>query len=162
MKSRRCTKSSKSTKSKRRSSKRGGMYRRPGPFKHALKKIFGENPVDAADKAKQAADKAKQAADAIMKATSKKPSPYRNPQTRQFSSPVSFGSPFVETRDKHEGHYDPNVFLRTPSKKPDTNEPKLPKSSRHQSVVATTPHSYAPRLNEPIPVNKQLNLDLDL
>ena len=163
MKSRRCTKSSKSTKStkstkcKRRSSKRGGMYRRPGPFKHALKKIFGENPVDAADKAKQAADKAKQAADAIMKATSKKPSPYRNPQTRQFSSPVSFG---LETRDNHEGHYDPNVFLRTPSKKPDTNEPKLPKSSRHQSVVATTPHSYAPRLNEPIPVNKRLDLDL--
>ena len=155
MKSRRCTKS---TKSKRRSSKRGGMYRRPGPFKHALKKIFGENPVDAADKAKQAADKAKQAADAIMKATAKKPSPYRNPETRQFSSPVSFGSPFVETRDKYKGHYDPDAFLRTPSKKPDTNEPKLPKSARHQSVVATTPHSYAPIFGDAIPVNQRLFL----
>jgi hypothetical protein len=136
------------------------MHRRPGPLKHALKKIFGENPVDAADKAKQAADKAKQAADAIMNATSKKPSPYRNPQTRQFSSPVSFGSPFVETRDKYEERYayDPDAFLRTPSKKPDTSEPKLPKSARHQSVVATTPHSYAPRLGDETPVNQQLFL----
>jgi hypothetical protein len=126
--------------------------------KNALKEIFGKDPVDAADKAKQAADKAKQAADAIMKATAKKPSPYRNPQTRQFSSPVSFGSPFVETRDKYEEHYDPDAFLRTPSKKPDTNEPKLPKSARHQSVVATTPHSYAPRLGNETPVNQQLFL----
>jgi hypothetical protein len=132
------------------------MYRRHGPFKHALKKIFGENPVDAADKAKQAAYKAKQAADAIMKATTKKPSPYRNPETRQFSSPVSFGSPIPVMDDTK--HYDPNAFLLTPSKKPDTNEPKLPKSSRHQSVVANTPHSYAPRLGNETPVNQQLFL----
>ena len=163
MKSRRLNKSTKSTKSKRRSSKKGGMFRirmmRPSDAakkaaKKAFKEIFGKDPVDAADKAKQAADKVR---NALMKPnkTGKSQSPYMTAST--FSSPVSFGSPFVETRDKYEA-YDPDAFLRTPSKKPDTNEPKLPKSARHQSAVATTPHSYAPRLGDETPVTKQLFL----
>lgn len=157
MKSRRLNKS---RKCKRRSSKKGGMFRRVSSdaakkaAKNALKEIFGKDPVEAADKAKQAADKVR---DALMKTkkTGKSQSPYMSAST--FSSPVSFGSPFV---DKYEEHYnyDPYAVLRTPSKKPDTNEPKLPKSSRHQSVVATTPHSYAPRLGDETPVTKQLFL----
>lgn len=162
MKSRRLNKS---RKCKRRSSKKGGMFRRmmrpsdaaKKAAKNALKEIFGKDPVDAADKAKQAADKVR---DALMKTkkTGKSQSPYMTAST--FSSPVSFGSPFVETRDKYEEHYDydPDAFLRTPSKKPDTSEPKLPKSARHQSVVATTSHSYAPRLGNETPVNQQLFL----
>ena len=166
MKSRRLNKSTKSTKSKRRSSKKGGMFRirmmRPSDAakkaaKNALKEIFGKDPVDAADKAKQAADKVR---NALMKPnkTGKSQSPYMTAST--FSSPVSFGSPFVETRDKYEERYayDPDDFLRTPSKKPDTSEPKLPKSARHQSVVATTSHAYAPRLGDETPVTKQLFL----
>lgn len=165
MKSRRLNKSTKSTKSKRRSSKKGGMFGkmiRPSDAakkaaKKAWKEIFGKDPVDAADKAKQAADKVR---DALMKInkTGKSQSPYMTAST--FSSPVSFGSPFVETRDKYEERYayDPDAFLRTPSKKPDTSEPKLPKSARHQSVVATTSHSYAPRLGNETPVNQQLFL----
>ena len=162
MKSRRLNKS---RKCKRRSSKRGGMFRRmmrpsdaaKKAAKNALKEIFGKDPVDAADKAKQAADKV---GDAFMKTnkTGKSQSPYMTAST--FSSPVSFGSPFVETRDKYEERYayDPDDFLRTPSKKPDTSEPKLPKSARHQSVVATTSHAYAPRLGDETPVTKQLFL----
>jgi hypothetical protein len=158
MKSRRCTKS---RKLKRRfSKKKGGMFRRATSdaakkaAKKALKEIFGKDPVDAADKAKQTAEKVK---DAFMKARShgkSKQSPYMTAAT--FSSPVSFGSPIVSISG-----YDPNAFFRTPIKKPDHehDEPLLGKTSRHQSAVARTPHSYAPRIGDVTPLNKTLRFE---
>lgn len=151
MKSRRFAKS---RKLKRRFSKKKGGMRRAAKkaTTQALKEIFGKNPVDAADKAKQTAEKVK---DAFMKARSKgksKQSPYMPAAT--FSSPVSFGSPIVSIRG--DEYYDPNAFFRTPIKKPDHDEPLLGKTSRHKRVVASTPHSYAPRLDNVTPVNKAL------
>ena len=159
MKSRRCTKS---RKLKRRfSKKKGGMFRRATSdaakkaAKQALKEIFGKDPVDAADKAKQTAEKVK---DALMKARShgkSKQSPYMTAAT--FSSPVSFGSPIVSISG--DEYHDPNAFFRTPIKKPDHDEhdgPLLGKTSRHQSAVASTPYSYAPRIGDITPVNKTL------
>jgi hypothetical protein len=128
------------------------MFRRvsSAAAKKALKEIFGKDPVDAADKAKQTAEKVK---DAFMKASQgkSKQSPYMTAAT--FSSPVSFGSPIVSISG-----YDPNAFFRTPIKKPDHehDEPLLGKTSRHQSAVASTPHSYAPRIGDVTPVNKTL------
>lgn len=156
MKSRRFTKS---RKLKRRfSKKKGGMFRRATSdaakkaAKQALKEIFGKDPVDAADKAKQTAEKVK---DAFMKAKSQgksKQSPYMPAAT--FSSPISFGSPIVSISG--DVYYDPNAVFRTPIKNPDHDEPLLGKTSRHQSVVASTSHSYAPRLDNVTPVNKAL------
>lgn len=157
MKSRRCTKSTKSTKCKRHSSKRGGMFRRvtSEAAKKALKEIFGKDPVEAADKAKQAADKVR---DAFMKSKTPSKSQLSRVSAKPFSSPVSFGSPIPVMDDTK--HYDPNAFLKTPVKTPNSNssEPKLGKNPRHQSVVANTPHSYAPIFGDAIPVNKQLFL----
>ena len=162
MKSRRFAKS---RKLKRRfSKKKGGMFRRATSdaakkaAKQALKEIFGKDPVDAADKAKQTAEKVK---DAFMKARSQgksKQSPYMPAAT--FSSPISFGSPIVSISG--DVYYDPNAVFRTPIKKPDHDEhdgPLLEKTSRHQSVVASTSHSYAPRLDNVIPVNKALSFE---
>ena len=159
MKTRRFTKS---RKLKRRSSKkRGGMFRRitsaaaKKAAKGALKKIFGKDPVDAVDKGNQAADKIKEAMKEVMKSRSQgksKHAPYVPADT--FSSPVSFGSPIVLISGNE--HHDPNAFFKTPSKKPDPNEQLLGKTTRHQSVVASTPQSYAPRLGDETPVNKIL------
>ena len=160
MKTRRFTKS---RKLKRRSSKkRGGMFRGTTRItsdaakkaaKEALKKIFGEDPVDAADKMKQVGDKIKEAIMKSRQGQQLKQSPHMTADT--FSSPVSFGSPIVLISGNE--HHDPNAFLKTPSKKPDQNEqPLLGKTTRHQSVVASTPQSYAPRLGDETPVNKIL------
>ena len=160
MKTRRFTKS---RKLKRRSSKkRGGMFRRitsaaaKKAAKEALKEIiFGKDPVEAADKMKQAGDKIKEAMKEVMKSRSQgksKHAPYVPADT--FSSPVSFGSPIVLISGNE--HHDPNAFFKTPSKKPDQNEQLLGKTTRHQSVVASTPQSYAPRLGDETPVNKIL------
>jgi hypothetical protein len=143
--------SKRSKKSKRCSSKkRGGMFRRvtsdaaKKAAKQALKEIFGKDPVDAADKAKQTAEKVK---DALMKARQLNPKGSSYKQVAMFSSPVSFGSPMVPISG-HE-HHDPNALFRTPTKKPDDDEPLLGKPSRHQSAVANRTHIYAPRLDEP-------------
>ena len=153
MKSRRFAKS---RKLKRRfSKKKGGMFRRvsSAAAKKALKEIFGKDPVDAVDKAKQTAEKVK---DALMKARShgkSKQSPYMTAAT--FSSPGSFGPIVLISGDEY---YDPNAVPRTPITKPDHehDEPLLRKTSRHQSAVASTPHSYAPRIGDVTPVNKTL------
>jgi len=61
-----------------------------------------------------------------------------------FSSPVSFGSPMESISGRE--YYDPNALFRTPTKKPDDDEPLLGKPSRHQSAVANRTHTYAPTI----------------
>jgi hypothetical protein len=136
--------SKRSKRSKRCSSKkRGGMFRRVTSVaaKKAMKEIFGKDPVDAADKAKQTAEKVK---DALMKARQLNPKGSSYKQVAMFSSPVSFGSPMVPISG-HE-HHDPNALFRTPNKKPDHDEPLLGKQTRHQSAVANRTHTYAPTI----------------
>jgi hypothetical protein len=57
--------------------------------KQALKEIFGKDPVDAADKAKQTAEKVK---DALMKARQLNPKGSSYKQVAMFSSPVTNGA----------------------------------------------------------------------
>jgi hypothetical protein len=109
--------------------------------KQALKEIFGKDPVDAADKAKQTAEKVK---DALMKARQLNPKGSSYKQVAMFSSPVSFSSP-MESISGREYH-DPNALFRTPNKKPDDDEPLLGKQTRHQSAVANRTHTYAPTI----------------
>jgi hypothetical protein len=111
--------------------------------KKAMKEIFGKDPVDAADKAKQTAEKVK---DALMKARQLNPKGSSYKQVAMFSSPVSFGSP-MESISSCE-YRDPNALFRTPNKKPDHDEPLLGKPTRHQSVVANRTHTYAPTIDD--------------
>jgi hypothetical protein len=109
--------------------------------KKALKEIFGKDPVDAADKAKQTAEKVK---DALMKARQLNPKGSSYKQVAMFSSPVSFGSPMESISGRE--YYDPNALFRTPNKKPDDDEPLLGKQTRHQSAVVNRTHTYAPTI----------------
>jgi hypothetical protein len=133
------------------------MFRRAtsAAAKKAFKEIFGKDPVEAADKAKQAADKVS----AALKSKKPSKSQLSHVSAQPFSSPVSFGSPFVDNRDKkYELNYESNDVFKTPIKTPksDSSEPKLSKIDRHQSVVAKTPQSYAPIFGDTTPVNQKL------
>ena len=151
LRSKRSQRSQRSKRSKRCSSKkRGGMFHRvtrvtsvaaKKAAKQAMKKIFGKDPVDAADKAKQTAEKVK---DALMKSRQLNPKGSSYKQVAMFSSPVSFGSPMESISGRE--YYDPNALFRTPNKKPDDDEPLLGKPSRHQSAVANRTHTYAPTI----------------
>ena len=120
--------------------------------KKVLKEIFGKDPVDAADKMKQAGDKMKEAIMKSRQGQQLKRSQYIKADT--FPSPVSFGPPIVIISGNE--HHDPNAFFKTPSKNQDQKEPLLGKTTRHKSMVAITPQSYAPRLGDETPVNKIL------
>jgi hypothetical protein len=124
--------------------------------KKAFKEIFGKNPVEKMDKAKQVADAVQKGLTTQSQSTSVTP---KTPRT--FSTPnriiriTNSNSNSNTNTNIIDQNENPNLY-KTPVKGNPNNDNNVnpTKFSRHQSIL--TPLSYAPTLNDPNLVVKTL------